>query len=218
MMTGLTELRSRCLADGVEKSLLSYIRRSGLTPGNLLPKEEELARQLNVSRHVVREGVSRLKTLGLIESRKRKGMILTRPNAFAGVSKLAAAKMFSDEECYEFTQIRVFMELGMAETIFRKKTPETLQELRTLAGEHGRHPTLEEEIAFHHKLVSIGGNGMGEEFMKILMSSFTYLFQKDISSIVTPFHPDICDALEGDSAADFRNVMKAHFEPYLNNL
>ena len=216
-MVELAELRSTTLADGVEDSLLDYIRRSGLAPGDLLPKEEELAEQLKVSRHIVREGVSRLKSLGLVESRKRKGMILTRPNVFAGVSKLAEAKLFSDAECREFMQIRVYMELGMAETVFRRKTPENLEELRALAGSRGKHPTLEEEIAFHSKLVSIGGNVIGEQFLKILTSAFTYSFQKGPGKNVTPFHLDLCDALEGDSAQDFQNAMKAHFKPYMQN-
>ena len=216
-MVELTELRSTTLADGVEDSLLAYIRRSNLTPGDLLPKEEELSEQLKVSRHIVREGVSRLKTLGLIESRKRKGMILTRPNVFAGVSKLAEAKLFSDAECREFMQIRVYMELGMAETVFRRKTPESLKELRALAGRRGKRPTLEEEIAFHSKLVSIGGNGTGGEFLKILTSAFTYGFGHGTGKNVTPLHIDLCDALEGDSWEDFHQTIKAHFAPYLKN-
>ncbi|MBR4665272.1 MAG: FadR family transcriptional regulator [Lentisphaeria bacterium] len=215
-MVELTELRSTTLADGVEDSLLAYIRRSNLSPGDLLPKEEELAEQLKVSRHIVREGVSRLKSLGLVESRKRKGMILTRPNVFAGVSKLAEAKLFSDAECREFMQIRVFMELGMAESIFQRKTVNALKELRALAGRRGKHPTLEEEIAFHSKLVSIGGNVIGEQFLVILTSAFTYAFQKGTDRNVTPFHADLCDALEGKSAPFFCKVMKAHFEPYMN--
>ena len=214
-MVELTELRSTTLADGVETSLLDYIRRSGLNPGDMLPKEEELSEQLKVSRHIVREGVSRLKTLGLIESRKRKGMILTRPNVFAGVSKLAEARLFSENECREFMQMRAYMELGMAESIFQRKTPENLKELRKLAGSRRKHPTMEEEIAFHSKLVSIGGNATGGEFLKILTTAFTYIFEQGAGKHVTPFHTDLCDALEGDSWEEFYQTMKAHFKPYL---
>ena len=154
----LAELRSTTLADGVEDSLLTYIHRSGLGPGDMLPKEEDLSEQLKVSRHIVREGVSRLKMLGLIESRKRKGMILTRPNVFAGVSKLAEAKLFSEAQCREFVQIRVYMELGMAESIFRKKTEKDIRELRVLAGIRGKNPAIEEEVAFHQKLLYTNAN------------------------------------------------------------
>ena len=214
-MVELAELRSTTLADGVEDSLLAYIRRSNLTPGDLLPKEEELAEQLKVSRHIVREGVSRLKTLGLIESRKRKGMILTRPNVFAGVSKLAEAKLFSDSECREFVQIRAYMELGMAETIFQRKTEKVIAELRTLAGSRGKSPEMEEEIEFHHKLVSIGGNAIGGEFLNILTSAFKYVFQNRGRMRATPFHADLCDALAGDSWEIFYQTMKAHLKPYM---
>ena len=214
-MIELTEIRSATLADGVEESLLNYIKRSRLIPGDVLPKEEVLSEQLKVSRHIVREGISRLKTLGLVESRKRKGLILTRPNAFAGVSKLAKADLFSESESREFVQIRVFMELGMAESIFRKKTPQDLAELRSLSGIPGIHPSMEEEIAFHHRLVLTGGNAMGGEFLKILTSAFTYLFQQGTGKEVTPFHIDLCDALSGDSWENFYQVMRKHFTPYL---
>ena len=214
-MVKLTELKSITLADGVENSLLNYIRHSKLAPGDILPKEEELSEQLKVSRHIVREGVSRLKTLGLIESRKRKGMILTRPNVFAGVSKLAEAKLFSESECNEFVQIRVYMELGMAESIFRRKTAEDLLELRALAGPRGKHPTMEEEIAFHGKLVSIGSNRTGGEFLKILTTAFRYEFEDGAGPNITPFHIDLCDALGGNSWQDFHQAMKAHFTPYI---
>ena len=215
-MVELTELRSTTLADSVEDSLLDYIRRSRLEPGDALPKEEELSQRLNVSRHIVREGISRLKTLGLIESRKRKGMILTRPNAFAGVSKLAEAKLFSEAKCREFIQIRVYMELGMAESIFKRKTEKDIRELRALAGTKGIHPTMEEEIAFHQKLISIAGNSTGEEFLKILTSAFMCIFENEREKKATPFHIDLCDALAGESWEDFYRTMKAHFEPYMD--
>ena len=215
MVVELTKLRSTTLADEVENSLLTYIRRSRLKPGDMLPKEEELSQQLDVSQHIVREGISRLKSLGLIESRKRKGMILTHPNAFAGVSKLAEAKLFTKSECREFMQLRVYMEIGMAETIFRRKTESDLRELRTLADPSRNHPTMEEEIAFHQKLAVIAGNTVSKEFLKILINAFTYAFEKGAGKDITPFHADICDALEGDSEEVFSEVMKAHFRPYL---
>ena len=46
-MVELTELRSTALADGVKTSLLDHIRRSGLNPGDMLPKEKELSLQLS---------------------------------------------------------------------------------------------------------------------------------------------------------------------------
>ena len=216
-MIELTELRSTTLADGVEDSLLDYIRRSRLEPGDPLPKEEELSQQLNVSRHIVREGISRLKTLGLIESRKRKGMILTRPNAFAGVSKLAEAKLFTGKECRQMMGIRVVMELGMAEFIYDRKTPVLLAELRKYAGTKHYCRNLQEEIDFHTRLFAIGGNTMANQFQQTLTAAFRQSIRPiSRGDTPTPTHEEICDALENGTKGQFRKILRAHFAPYID--
>ena len=216
-MTGLTELHPTTLADGVESSLLNYIRRSGLAAGDALPKEEELAERLKVSRHVVREGISRFKTLGMIDSRKRRGMTLAQPNAFAGVSKLAEARLFSEGECREMMGLRVVMELGMAEFVYRRKTPELLAELRKFAGDEQVYMDVSPEIEFHARLFAIGGNEMANQFQRILATAFRVRVEEwRMVGLKTPTHRGICDALEHGSEADFRRVLRAHFEPYTN--
>ncbi len=217
-MENLPELKSTTLADGVENCLLEYIQNSGLRPGDPMPKEEELAANLNVSRHIVREGVSRLKSLGLLESRKRRGMIVSRPNAFAGVSKLAEARLFSPEECREFMGIRAVMELGMTDFVYEKKTPEKITELRKLAG-HQQINRPELEIDFHSALFGIGGNRMAGEFRRILATAFGPILESGRGSGykgITPTHHEICDTLENGSLAEFRQIMKDHLKPYTN--
>ena len=216
-MADLAEVHATTLADGVEDSLLQYIRGSGLAAGDALPKEEELAVRLRVSRHIVREGLSRLKTLGLIETRKRRGMTLARPNAFAGVSKLAAARLFSDGERREMMGLRVVMELGMAEFIFRRKTPELVADLRRFAGPERSSQDIPSEIAFHTRLFAIGGNTMANQFQNILVSAFQSRRSRNGgSALKTPSHREICDVLESGSEAEFYRVLRAHFEPYTN--
>ena len=211
------ELRTVTLADGVENTLLQYIRSSGLAPGDSLPKEAELAERLNVSRHIVREGISRLKTLGLIDSRRRRGMTVARPNAFAGVSKLAAARLFSDGERREMMGLRVVMELGMAEFIYRRRTPELLAELRRHAEDAQSYLDISPEIEFHTRLFAIGGNAMADEFQKILVTAFhTRSAESHRREFRTPTHREICDALEHGDEGEFRSVLRAHFEPYTN--
>ena len=214
-MTGLTAVRPTTLADGVADSLLQYIRSSGLAAGDALPKEAELAERLNVSRHIVREGISRLKSLGMIDSRRRRGMTLARPDAFAGVSKLAEARLFSAGERREMMGLRVVMELGMAEFVFRRKTPELVAELRRYAGEERSVQDIPLEIAFHTRLFAIGGNAMANRFQSILVTAFqSHRPEEGGPALKTPSHREICDALERGTEAEFHRVLRAHFEPY----
>jgi len=210
------KLRTVTLADGVENRLLKYIQSSGLTVGDLLPKEEELAEQLSVSRHIVREGVSRLKTLGLIESRKRKGMTLCRPDAFASVKKLAEAKLFTESECREFMELRVAMELGMVDFIYKRKTPESMKKLtEAISTPEECQVHLEQEILFHQRLFAISGNSIANQFCVILNNAFKLMNYQPIGKRKTPSHKEIWKALDSGSIEDFRSIMLDHFKPYI---
>ena len=217
-MEQIQSLKSVTLADRVEDSLLHYIRRTGLKPGEVFPKEEELASRLNVSRHIVREGISRLKTLGLIESRRHRGMVLTRPDTFGTVAKLARAKIFTENEYAEFVQLRAVMELGMVDFIYERKTPEAIAELRKIASVSTNSCySDEDERLFHGKLFTIGGNRIADKFREVLASVFNHspkLGEKSSAPALTPTHQDICDALEYGSCEKFRETMKQHLTIY----
>ena len=126
----LEALRSQTLADGVENSLLEYIRGNNMQIGDTLPKEEDLAESLGVSRHIVREGISRLKALGLVESRKKRGMVMKRPCAFEGMRKLTEVNLFQKQDRKELIEMRVALEIGMTDFIYAHKTPERIAALR----------------------------------------------------------------------------------------
>ena len=68
------------LVDKVELSLLEFFKVNEMGPGDPIPKELDFAKSLGVSRTVVREALLRLRTLGLIESKKHRGMILKQPD------------------------------------------------------------------------------------------------------------------------------------------
>jgi DNA-binding FadR family transcriptional regulator len=68
------------LVDQVEEQILNYIVKEKLVSGSEIPPELVLAENLNVGRNVVREALSRLRMLGIVESRKHKGMVVREPD------------------------------------------------------------------------------------------------------------------------------------------
>lgn len=70
------------LVDRVENRLVELLRERKLAVGDTIPKEMELAEVLGVSRTVIREALTRLRKMGLIESRKKRGSIITSPDIF----------------------------------------------------------------------------------------------------------------------------------------
>lgn len=225
MVRSLQELKTTTLADSVEMLLLDYIHQEGLVPGELLPKESEIAERLNISRNIVREGVSRLKALNIVESRKRKGMVLTRPDAFVSLKKLADARLFTKEDHLELMELRVALEIGMANFIFLRKTPDMVSHLWKLAGPDTYRHDVDTEVNFHCYLFSIGGNNLASNFRNILISAFaqmppSHFTQKDDpeEDKMISTHHQICDTLENGTSDDFLAVMKKHFALYLSKV
>ena len=67
------------LTDRVETILSDQIRAGQWRPGEKLPTEAELVGQLGVSRTVVREALSRLRSSGLVEPRQGIGVFVLEP-------------------------------------------------------------------------------------------------------------------------------------------
>src|SRR5262245_22019481 len=60
----------------IQEEIKSYIVDHQLKPGDSLPSESELARQLDISRNSVREAVKSLEVLGIVESRPGSGIFV----------------------------------------------------------------------------------------------------------------------------------------------
>ena len=208
------EMSPLTLADCVEKQLLNFIHKNSLKPGDILPKEEELAIHLNVSRNIIREGISRLKALNLVESRKRKGLVMKAPQVFSGLQKLAEVNLLPNEDLNDLNELRYALEIGLCDFIFYRKTPEKIAQLRKFATSIEPYKyTKEQEIDFHTYLVGISNNRQIIQFREIVVKIFS---EKKIESNkklkhIPSTHQEICDVLEKGTIEEFRQVMHQHF-------
>ena len=78
----LKAIDTASLVDKVENSLVELLQQQNLQVGDSIPKEIELVALLGVSRTVIREALARLRTMGLIESKKKKGSGNYQPRHF----------------------------------------------------------------------------------------------------------------------------------------
>src|SRR5437870_4196356 len=100
----LTSIAQKRLPDIIAEQVVDGIRREALMPGDRLPTEQELARQLGVGRTSVREGLQKLQTLGIVEVRKGRGAFVadqTRDDARDAFARWTAEHAFAIEELIE---------------------------------------------------------------------------------------------------------------------
>ncbi len=168
------------LVDKVEANLVQLLQQQQLKIGDSIPTELELTQQLGVSRTVVREALLRLRMMGLIESKKKKGSVITSPDLFGNMSKSMNPHILTPETLREVFEIRLVLEIGMADLLFNRITKKDIEELKHIV-ENEPPATqfhlfnVEHEIAFHGKLYEITGNDTLKKFQKMLLPVFDYV-------------------------------------------
>lgn len=216
------------LVDKVEESLVELLRQQKLKVGDSIPKEVELAQTLGVSRTVIREALLRLRMMGLIESKKKKGAVITSPDLFGIMSKSINPHVLDQETLREMFEIRLVLEIGMADFLFQRIQKEDLDELREIVSNEPAATeyhlfNIEHEIAFHGKLYEITGNETLKKFQKMLLPVFDYVHNSGLlkkQPMLKKFvsHKGLVDILENGSPELFRNGMRNHLENHFARL
>ena len=218
-MVSLEPATSITLTDVVERKIYEYISRNNLKEGDCLPKEQDLADSLNVSRHILREALSRLRMVGLIDSRKKKGMTISSPNGFIGLERMISSGVIDTVSKKELLEMRIIIEIGIADYIFRNKTDQDIRELEDIIKkETEKNVSMNEiDIRFHSRLYEIAGNKLIQHFQGILESFFSevdyYIAGKQREGSVS--HADICKVLKNGTAEDFRKIIHKHLSQYI---
>ena len=173
-------IENTSLVDKVENNLVQLLQQQKLKIGDSIPTELELAQKLGVSRTVIREALLRLRMMGLIESKKKKGSVITSPDLFSNMSKSMNPHILAPETLKEVFEIRLVLEIGMADLLFHRITKEDLKALHEIVDDEPpatQHHlfNIEHEIAFHGKLYEITGNETLKKFQKMLLPVFDYV-------------------------------------------
>ena len=118
----LESVKELTIVDRVEIKLRHFFTNENLQPGDAIPKEVELAKAMGVSRTAIREALTRLKLLGLIDSRKNRGMIITRPDVLSNIKRVLDPQLLDGNTMKEIFELRLVLEMGIADILFIKKT------------------------------------------------------------------------------------------------
>ncbi len=227
LKSNLVPIKNVSLAEQVEQKLLTYLKNNNLNTGDQLPKETELAEQLGVSRNIVREALSRLRMLGMITSKKRKGMVLAEPDLMSGLTRIMDPALLGADNMLDIFELRLVLEVGMADLLFARKTEKDLIELKAIATREAKDPKCKisqkirskYEIEFHGKLYAMTGNSTLTRFQKLLLPIFNYMIAVESTLDKEPprgkiNHFDLIETLEHGTAAKFRKHMREHLTPH----
>ncbi|TXJ23553.1 MAG: FadR family transcriptional regulator [Chitinophagaceae bacterium] len=224
----LNAIDNSSLVDKVETSLVGLLQQQKLKVGDSIPKETDLAETLGVSRTVIREALMRLRMMGLIESKKKKGAVITSPDLFGIMSKSLNPHILDQDTLMQMFELRLVLEIGMADLLFHRITKEDIEELKIIVSNEPPATqyhlfNIEHEIAFHGKLYEITGNDAMKKFQKMLLPVFDYVHQSGLlkkQPMLKMFvsHRELVSILENGTPEEFRNGMRNHLENHFKRL
>lgn len=228
LMEDFSSLDTSSLVDKVEAKLVQLLKEQKLHVGDSIPKELELAERLGVSRTVIREALLRLRVMGLIESKKKKGAVITSPDIFGIISKSVNPHVLDQATLKEMFELRLVLEIGMADFIFQRITPVDIKELKKIVSKEPDVTkdylfNIEHEITFHGKLYEITGNETLKKFQRMLLPVFDYvhhsgLLKKQVSIKRFVSHKGLVEIIENGTPEMFRNAMRNHLENHFSRL
>ena len=126
--------RTGKLSEQTADRLYTMIVDQGLYPaGSKLPNENELSREMNVSRTTLREAISFLVTQGVLEIRRGKGTFVAKELPNKGLDLSELADMRSRVRASDLFEMRLIFEPATVALACQRASDEELEEIRRKA-------------------------------------------------------------------------------------
>jgi GntR family transcriptional regulator, transcriptional repressor for pyruvate dehydrogenase complex len=156
------------LYEQLAERLLDHIRDSGLTAGDRLPAERELAERLQVSRNSLKQATIALEVQGIIETRHGGGTYFRRSSRRP---EKIGALLDRKRRLPEILEAREAVEVKLAELAALRRTQADLDAMQQAIDEmaravEGGDAADQADRDFHWRVVVAGGSGTLASFYK----------------------------------------------------
>jgi GntR family transcriptional repressor for pyruvate dehydrogenase complex len=206
--------------EAIEK-IKAMIVTGELGPGDRLPKENDLAERLGLSRNSLREAVKALSLIRVLDVRQGDGTYVTSLEPHLLLDAMSFVVDFHrDDTVLEFLEVRRILEPAATAMAATAMSDEQVAGLRGLLGELAEAPTIEALVAndleFHRRIAVGSGNAVLCSLIDGLSGPTTRariwrgLTQEGAVDKTREQHTAICDAIEARQPEVARSWATVH--------
>ena len=201
----------------------NYLLDSGLSTGDPIPKEIELAEMFEVSRSDIREVIQHFAQLGLLKRVKKRGTVIQELNEDALNRSFSFCLQMGGFYFEEMKEVRIIMETAIAPLIVSRITPENLEKLDQNLQE--QFAALDDSVRFeeldsqfHTLLFSCCQNRLLSLFTNLLPILFQKKYRERLLSrswreIGYHSHCKLVEVLRNHDLALFKELILQHIMP-----
>ena len=202
------------------REIHDYIMRRQLKPGDLLPSEAELSKEIGVSRNVIREAIKSMELMGMVEACPGRGTEVREFSLDFIFQHAMFFHMAEDEKLVrQMFDIRKTLELGYMRQAFASIPKENIAHMREIVRrmrssweESGAF--AREDREFHQTLFSSVGNPILMSLLDAIWAVDSgYQLEEKLPHLATSVakHEAIVAALEEYDYLQFAHAMYRHY-------
>lgn len=225
--------RARGLVQEVVENLAASIREGVIQPGSKLPTESEIMARFDVSRTVVREAISNLQALNLVETRHGVGTFALMPRVHE-TFQVGAVDFALVADVIALLELRISLETEAAGLAAQRRTDAHLRSMRQLldaftAAIFEESDAVPSDFNFHLEIANATGNRHFSELMAYLGTMIIPRTRINTASAapegrqayltrVQIEHESIFVAISNQDAEAARAAMRTHLTSSLHRL
>lgn len=218
--------------DQVANSLIEIIKSGQLQPGDKLESVEQLAKNYDVGRSAIREALSGLRTMGLVEMRQGEGTYVKEFHASKFTLPVTTAFLMKLEDVKELYEVRQILEVGTVGLAAVNHQEEDLQRIEEalLKMKHtgGNKKDAERaDFSFHLAIAKASHNQMLISLMRSLSEIMSetiretrrvLLYSEGTEDGLITAHEDIFEAIKCRDTKKAEKAMLNHLVSVQNQL
>ncbi len=211
----------------VAEQILRAIKEGSYKPGSKLPPERVIAEEMGLSRNSVREALSALQVLDIVESRTGDGSYVKKSVADINIDLQILPILEESESPLKIFEARNVLEMGVVELVIQSTTAEDIEHLqgaldrmRAKAKDGDYEGYLEANLDFHLAIAQASKNPIIESTMTSLWKTTSqrllnemlkgYWHEKIESSI--QIHEQLFSAIRDKNRNTAHKVIRNHYE------
>lgn len=219
-------LDKRPLPQIIADKIIDLIESKELLPGEKLPSEQELMKELNVGRGTIREAIKSLVSRNIVEIRRGVGTFVTKNT---GVVEDPLGFSFIDNKkklVKDSMDVRLLLEPSIARWAARNATDSEILEIVELSKKIETAILNDEnysdlDVEFHTKIANSSRNLVVENLIPILNTNIRSLIDvthADLKEYTILSHKKIANAIKERDEEMAEQLMREHIEINQNYL
>ncbi|MBW8348241.1 FadR family transcriptional regulator [Bacillus sp. IITD106] len=165
------EIKPTKLYEQVAEAIHEMIRSGQLKPGDKLDSVEQLAENFQVGRSAIREALSALRAMGLLEMKQGEGTYIKEFSPDQIFFPLSTAILMNQNDVENLLEVRKIIETGAVASASKKRTSENLTTMELALEEMKKANGNEElgekaDLAFHLAIADASQNQLLSSLLK----------------------------------------------------